>query len=331
MKDMSVDYRSKVIEFGKKFIGTVGGSAPGDDEFINYYNNIAHTSFSVRSTPWCAIFQTYILRNCGVPTTVCPNFASCTTLKNTFLVPNKLWQEPGSYVPKKGDLVFFNWYGIRKGDLDHVGILTDTILNGNSMITDIMVLEGNSSGEVKHKKYLYDSKFIAGYGALNYESIDDSIPAIETTPSKTVTPKDKATANSIAGNIANFQQFLNAKYNTGLTTDGIYGPKTKKAIVKAVQVELNKTANANTMLTVDGIYGPKTRDALMKMAIFTDKTDSNMVFIARGCLYCKGYDPKGLTTTVSKEMLSIVSKYQKKNSLTVDSIVGPMTMQSLIS
>ena len=52
--------------------------------------------------------------------------------------------------------------------------------------------------------------------------------------------------------IKQVQKWLNDNYHTGIAVDGFYGSQTKKALVKALQTELNKQFNRN--LKVDGIF-----------------------------------------------------------------------------
>lgn len=47
------------------------------------------------------------------------------------------------------------------------------------------------------------------------------------------------------GNVATIQSTLNSRYNTSIAVDNIYGKETKKALVKALQTELNKQYNKN--------------------------------------------------------------------------------------
>ena len=79
---MATDYRQKALTEMQKYIGTA--EPKGDDKFITAYNKWAGTSFGVDSTPWCAIYATYIARTVGVPTTIIPTFASCSAAVDWF-------------------------------------------------------------------------------------------------------------------------------------------------------------------------------------------------------------------------------------------------------
>ena len=71
------DYRKMIVETAAKFIGT--REPDGDDQFIKAYNKSVGTNFNMQ-TAWCAMFVTYCARMAGVPTSVIPNFASCTAV-----------------------------------------------------------------------------------------------------------------------------------------------------------------------------------------------------------------------------------------------------------
>src|SRR5690606_25547738 len=92
---------------------------------------------------------------------------------------------------------------------------------------------------------------VAEYGGIKKVSSSTSTP--QTTPKPVVQPpkpkvksatKVKSSAGSkSAGMIANIQATLNRRYETGIKVDNKYGPKTKKALIKAYQIELNKQFN----------------------------------------------------------------------------------------
>lgn len=71
------------------------------------------------------------------------------------------------------------------------------------------------------------------------------------TPSEDIKPQPTPQPS---GNdkIKQVQEWLNNNYGTGIAVDGYYGSQTQKALVKALQTELNKQFNRN--LKVDGIF-----------------------------------------------------------------------------
>lgn len=234
--------RDKIVAAAMRCIGLVGGTGTGDDEFIRYYNSLCGTNFSLSSTPYCAIFVTYHLRTNDVPTWVCPNFAGCTTVNREFLIPTKFGKNPSSYTPKPADLIFFNWNGKRNGTFHHVGFVEKVV--GNTVYT----IEGNSTNStVRHKSYSAGSAYIAGYGALPYESIDTLDNPF---------PVPTLVKNGTTGTAAYWAQFelkLIQKYNIAI--DGAFGPASVNA-AKQFQIA-NK-------LDADGVIGAATIKALQE-------------------------------------------------------------------
>lgn len=334
---MASALRSKVVNIALSHVNTVGGKAPGDDKFISYYNQIAGTKFSVDSTPWCAIFVTYCLRMAGVPTSICPNFAGPVTVQNKFLAPKGQYMLRGTYTPKTGDLIFFNW-DKRSEPLHHVGIIEK--VDGAKVYT----IEGNSKGGysdygVRHKSYPLTSGFITGYGALDYEqtgvSPNPTQPAqpVQQTPAAPVEPEQKTPANVIrpkqyATYVKSFQSWLNKNYGATLAVDGSCGPKTKKAAVKALQSHLNTTYSAG--LKVDGRFGPATIAAVRDHAQLHPGAKGNLVYLAQGLLYGSGVSAGGFDGSYGPMMRSAIATYQTRKRIARDGVIGVNTWSCLV-
>ena len=90
---------------------------------------------------------------------------------------------------------------------------------------------------------------------------------------KTGTHEESKSAPVKIDTIKEVQSWANTNYKAGLTIDGSYGEKTKKALVKILQTELNQTYGSK--LTVDGIWGSKTKAACptLKNGSKNDVTD----------------------------------------------------------
>jgi len=73
----------------------------------------------------------------------------------------------GTYTPKQGDLIFFNWSNNWNGSLplntstyaNHIGIV-QRVENGN-----VITIEGNSNNAVREKSYALTSCQVMGYGS----------------------------------------------------------------------------------------------------------------------------------------------------------------------
>lgn len=316
----ATDYRNKVVSLALKDVGTVGGKATGDDKYIQYYNKITGASFSVSSTPWCAIFVTYQLRHADIPISVCPNFAGCTTLRDNFLIPNKLYK-PRSYTPKTGDLIMFDWNN--SGDCDHVGIV-ECCKNGK-----VYTIEGNSKGGyttygVRHKSYNCNSQYICGYGALQYESITGNVSIIDNVMSAITSFGQSTSARKEY--IKKFQTWMNNEYNMGLSVDGSYGPRSKQAAIKVLQTILRD--EYHRPVTITGRYDNQTINIIQ---VITRYNKNNLVRLAQGILYAKGYDPKGFDSSFGGGMLTATIEYQEDKRLNPDGHIGPKTWKSMCS
>lgn len=126
--------------------------------------------------------------------------------------------------------------------------------------------------------------------------------------------------------ISDIQNWINNNYGTGIAVDGLYGPKTKNALVKALQTELN--IQYNRKLDVDGIVGPKTREAFDGVQV-CEGDEGNITHTIQAMLYCLGYDTNGVEGIFGSGTDDAVRQFQENNGLKVDGIVGPNTLTAL--
>ncbi|MCI5901515.1 MAG: CHAP domain-containing protein [Blautia sp.] len=102
---------------------------------------------------WCAMFASFCLNYANVPL---PLEASCSNWQYSL---SDIYYGSGSYLPVKGDIVFFDNDG--DGGADHVGLVAEA---GED--SGLVTIEGNSSDCVQYVSYgMYDSR-IMGYAAL---------------------------------------------------------------------------------------------------------------------------------------------------------------------
>ncbi len=123
-----------------------------------------------------------------------------------------------------------------------------------------------------------------------------------------------------------FQRWLNSGYSAGLTVDGLWGPKTRKAATAALQTELNDQFGKG--LSVDGIWGSKTKAACINVK---QGARGNLTRIIQGVLYCRGYDPKGFDGVFGTGCAAAVKAFQTNQGLSADSVVGKNTWAVLMS
>lgn len=128
------------------------------------------------------------------------------------------------------------------------------------------------------------------------------------------------------GNVRYIQTTLNKRYNAGLSVDGIFGPATKKGIVKALQNEDNWQYGAG--LAVDGYIGPKTA---RKSPTVRKGADGWITWTIQCMLYCKGFNPQYLDGKYGDKMEIALKDYQRSVGLDDDGVVGYNTYMKLFS
>lgn len=135
-----------------------------------------------------------------------------------------------------------------------------------------------------------------------------------------ITP-DKTTIKMI-------QKWINDYCDAGLVIDGVFGPKSKKGIVKALQHCLNIDFGKD--LVEDGSWGPKTSNACQYVSSSHNK-NSNLAFIAQCLLYINGYDSKGLDSKFGSNSTKAATLFQSEHNLVADGSVGRLTFAKLVA
>ena len=138
---------SNVVDIALSQVGNIGG-----EPYWRWYG------FNSR-IEWCAVFVSWVYNQAGYLNIAVPKFSTCHTQGVPWFKTFGLWREKG-YVPKSGDIIFFDWE--QDGHTDHVGIVEKS--DGK----DIYTIEGNSRDAVKKKKYSINSKYIYGFGIPKY-------------------------------------------------------------------------------------------------------------------------------------------------------------------
>jgi len=127
----------------------------------------------------------------------------------------------------------------------------------------------------------------------------------------------------VTGKVADIQRKLNAM-GFNIAVDNIMGPETKRALVRALQTELNKQTNAR--LTVDGLFGRKTREACINVR---QGARGNITWILQAILHCRGFVPGAIDGIFGVRTRNAVRNFQSVNKLVADGIAGPQTFQML--
>lgn len=133
----------------------------------------------------------------------------------------------------------------------------------------------------------------------------------------TSTTSTSASKLKVTSTVKAIQTWLNTYYKTGLSVDGVYGTKTKAALVKAWQTEVGG-------LTVDGIFGTKSKTVAASHVIKNGSTGI-LVTIWQAYLVCRGYNPNGIDGSFGNGCHTATVAFQKANGLTQDGQVGKNT------
>ena len=127
------------------------------------------------------------------------------------------------------------------------------------------------------------------------------------------------------GVIRNIQSAMNDRYGCGIAVDGIYGAKTKKALVTGLQTELN--AQYGRGLAVDGIFGSKTKAACVTVR---KNAEGNITYILQSALYCNGFNPGNIDGIFGDNTLAAVKSFQNAKGISPDGAAGKITFEKLL-
>lgn len=132
-------------------------------------------------------------------------------------------------------------------------------------------------------------------------------------PTPAPTPSGNASIKAV-------QSWLNSFVGAALAVDGVRGPLTKRALVKAWQKVVGTTP--------DGIWGPKTRAAT---PVIKRGARGNAVKVLQAALICLGYDTGGFDGIFGAKTDSAVRAFQRAHGLTVDGQAGKNTFAALLT
>ena len=144
-----------IVEIAEKQLGNMGG-----EKYWKWYGFSGHVQ-------WCACFVSWCADQCGyIKAGIIPKFSVVGDGANWFRDKHR-WAN-GSYSPKPGDIIFFDYE--KDGVLDHVGIVKSC--DGKIVTT----IEGNSGDACKRQSYTRGAKSIAGYGVpvFRYPAVFDN-------------------------------------------------------------------------------------------------------------------------------------------------------------
>ena len=210
--------------------------------------------------------------------------------------------------PKVGDQIFFG----TKGNESHTGCVYKVTssrvytIEGNTSSASGVIANG---GAVCKKSYPLNYSRIVGYGRPPFDA--------ETVSSTAAAKKD----NKI-DTVEEVQIWLNEEFSAGLKVDDDYGPLTKKALCKVLQIALGFTG-----IGIDGIYGPKTNS---KVPVLKVGSEGLLVKALQALLVCNGYQTAYVDGKFGSGTKKGTMAYQKDHNLTKDGKAGKATFSSLL-
>lgn len=194
--------------------------------------------------PWCMAFVMWVFSKAGASGLIYGGRKSayCPTVMSWFKANGELYKDP-----QPGDVVFYNFSGgrtaVHTGIVEHVGIGTITAIEGNTSAGS----SGSQTNGGMVARRIRNRSCCLGFGRPSY-----AVPAA-INPQKTTTRVLKQKDNG--ADVKRMQEMLIAcGYSCGAAgADGIFGTGTFVALCA-----FQKAAG----LAVDGIYGPKSAKAL---------------------------------------------------------------------
>jgi peptidoglycan hydrolase-like protein with peptidoglycan-binding domain len=108
--------------------------------------------------------------------------------------------------------------------------------------------------------------------------------------------------------------------------DGFKDPKTKTALIKGLQTELNKEFSKK--LIVDGKWGAKTKAAIVTVQ---KGAKGNLTWILQAALYIEEYNPGSLDSIFGKGTEAALYKFQKARGISADKKAGKATFTELFA
>ncbi len=160
-------YAKNIVQQAKSWLGC--NKADGTHkQIIDVYNNhkpLARGYVVKYTDAWCATFVSACAIKCGY-TDIIPTECGCSPMIQLFKNLGE-WVENDAYVPKSGDIIFYDWQDSGSGDNtgvpDHVGIVES--VSGST----ITVIEGNKNNAVARRTIQVNGKYIRGYGVPKYD------------------------------------------------------------------------------------------------------------------------------------------------------------------
>ena len=158
--------RALFVNTAKSYLG-YSESSGKHRQIIDLYNSKSPLPRNYKVTytdAWCATFVSAVAIKCGMANII-PRECSCFYQVEQFQKMER-WCENDGYIPKPGDVIYYDWQdngvGDNTGVPDHVGIV-EYVSEGS-----ICVIEGNKNDSVERRYITVNARYIRGYGLPNF-------------------------------------------------------------------------------------------------------------------------------------------------------------------
>lgn len=144
-----------------------GWNLSGSGNYVEY-NRLFCKLDGIWGYAWCAAFVSWCQFQAGIPAEIDCSEVSCPRMINEILKPQDLYRTRESgYIPLTGDLIYFK-QATSSAISTHVGLVIG-VRDGY-----VYTIEGNAGECVGRHKYALDDTYIVGYGALKYETKENT-------------------------------------------------------------------------------------------------------------------------------------------------------------
>lgn len=180
------EMRKKVVDTAREYLyyNETDGSHKSIVDIYNGHKPLARNYKVQYTDPWCATYVSAVSIILNY-TDIMPVECGCDQMIELYKKIGA-WQEEDAYIPKPGDVIFYDWDDNGIGDCggypEHVGIVVQVTTSV------IKVIEGNKSNSVDYREILINGQYIRGYGIPAYGSkttenvhhnIDESIYIVQ--------------------------------------------------------------------------------------------------------------------------------------------------------
>ena len=167
-----LELRQKLVKTAQAYLGCKesNGSHRKIIDIYNAHKPLARGYAVTYTDAWCSTFVSAMSILCGM-TEILPTECGCGKHIDLFRGLDS-WVEADDYVPKAGDVIFYNWNDTGVGECttgaSHVGIVTSC--DGRT----ITVIEGNISNSVGYRTLGVNGRYIRGFGVPKYELLAEA-------------------------------------------------------------------------------------------------------------------------------------------------------------